>query len=62
MSPIDARLFNLEDATIDDLYEEIENLRRELAIAERKAQRWKEAFDEVERICKGLIRSKYNED
>ena len=55
MNPIDARLIDAKDATIDDLRDEIKQLERELDIAERKAMRWKEAFDEVEKIVHKML-------
>ena len=56
--PVDARIVDIEEATVEDLRDEIEQLRREVESAERKAKRWEDAFNEVEKIALRLARER----
>ena len=57
--PIDANLYDLDDATPEQLREEIMALQREVEQAEAKAQRWQDACDELEAIIRGMLKRGY---
>ena len=57
--PIDANLYDLDDATPEQLREEIMALQLELERAEARVQRWKDACDEMEAIIRGMARRGY---
>jgi len=60
--PIDANIYDLDDATPDQLRDEIMALQREIERAEAKAARWEEAFHEAERIINGMLKRGYTTD